>query len=92
MPRIKLDLASLNKKDSQDISSIVLRSLRNKNFKPTGFHFRIDVQFYENEASDSANYGETVDDDSYWDKGYPTNGEWRFVWANTIEVADEEIE
>jgi len=67
MPRIKLDLASFDMSDSQDISSIVLRSLRNKNFKPTGFHFRIDVQFYENEASDSANYSETVDDDSYWD-------------------------
>ena len=72
MPRIKLD--DFNKQDTMAISEIVLDALREKEFNPTGFHFRVDVNFYEDGKGDSPNYGETSDDDSYWNiKGTARN-------------------
>ena len=67
MPRIKLDMGVLDNDNATSISKTIVKHLIEKEFNPTGLHFRIDVHFYEDEKSDSPNYGETRDDDSYWD-------------------------
>ena len=67
MPRIKLDMGVFDDDDVISISQTIVKHLIEKEFKPTGLNFRIDVHFYEDEKSDSPNYGETRDDDRYWD-------------------------